>query len=502
MKEVAAELGISRGRVSQLRRAKGIPEPIGEIAAGPIWDLDAVVQWNTSGLRRNSGRPTQERIVLAGKYLLDPEPLDSGGFADVYRASDMSEVDSASNPVVAIKILRDLTDTEVRRRFERELRLVRDCRHPNIVPILDAGEDDHGSFWYSMPLAKGSLADEADRYVGKDDEILHIMRQLLAGLAYVHKKGIFHRDIKPANVLRLQTDNWAISDFGLAREAERTTTALTSTMQGIGTFFYSAPEAWERARFAEAPADIFSVGKLLHHLVTGQLPINIDAVEGRFTPVVRRATRQRERERYSSAEEMLAAIETLAAAQEQWSSPEDRATDLSKRLAANEADDSALDDLLDLAFIGPGLEPDLLMTIPRMSRDALARLWERDPESYRALIGRYADPVAHTQWPFGFCDVIADFLDNAVEVANDEDVMRDSVYALLEMGSSHNRFHVQDVAIGILQRIRTPQLAMAAAEGIRRASVGATTWTISEAKCRSLHPIIRELVESLYKTER
>lgn len=503
VKEVAAELGVSHGRVSQLRGTSGFPEPIGEIAAGPIWDLEAVAQWNSSGLRRRSGRPvsTEGRTVLGGKYLLDPVPLGFGGFADVYRASDIGEDDSARNPVVAVKVLRDLTDTQVRRRFERELRLIADCRHPNIVRILDSGEDDHGSFWYAMPLAKGSLADEADRFVGKDDDIVHLMRQILAGLGYVHKKGIFHRDIKPANVLRLQSDTWAISDFGLAREAERTTTALTSTLQGVGTFFYAAPEAWKGAKYAEAPADIFSVGKLLHHLVTGELPIETESLNGRFAAIVRKATRQRPNERYPSAEEMLAAIETIASAQDTWASPEDRATDLSKRLAAELADDSALDDLLNLAFSGPELPSDLHRTIPRMSNDALVRLWERDPESFRQLIARFASPVAGLSWPFSFCDVIADFFSEAVSVSNDEDVLRDAIYALLELGWGHNRYHVQDVTIDILQRIRSPQLAMAAVDGIRRVSPGATIWTISESKARSLHPIIRQLVETLQGTE-
>jgi hypothetical protein len=195
---------------------------------------------------------------------------------------------------------------------------------------------------------------------------------------------------------------------------------------------------------------------------------------------------------------MLAAIETIASAQDNWSSPEDRATDLSTRLAVELADDSALDELLDLAFVGTELAPELYRTIPRMSRDALTRLWERDPESFRLVVTRYAVPAATISWPFSFCDVIADFFNAAVAVANDEDVMRESIYALLELGSSHNRFHVQDVAIEILQRIRTPQLAMAAADGIKRANVEATRWSISEFKCRSLHPIIRELVESFY----
>ena len=291
--EVAAELGLSRQRVNQLRSQPDFPEPAGEISAGPIWDLDEIARWNTSGVRRSSGRPTEKRVVLDSRYLLDPTPIGSGGFADVFRASDIRQDERSDHPVVAIKVLRDLTDQEVRRRFHRELRLIRDCRHPNIVPIFDEGEDDQGAIWYSMPLAKGSLADIGDRLVGNDAQIIHIMRQLCSGLAYVHKQGIVHRDLKPANVLRMESDSWAIADFGLAREAERTTTALTSTMQGIGTYFYAAPEVWKGAKFADAPADIFGLGKILHQLITGELPIDRDGLEGRFRNIIRKATRSR-----------------------------------------------------------------------------------------------------------------------------------------------------------------------------------------------------------------
>ena len=260
----------------------------------------------------------------------------------------MQKPDSDSHPVVAIKVLRDLTEPEVRRRFERELRLVSERRHPNIVPILDSGEDESGAIWYAMPLAKGSLADEADRFVGKDDDILHVMRQLCDGMAYVHKLGIFHRDLKPANVLRMGTDAWAISDFGLAREAERTTTALTSTMQGVGTFFYAAPEAWKGAKYAEVPADIFGLGKIFHQLVAGELPIDSDNVDGRFRSVIRKATRPRAENRYESATDMLEALHIAATAQDRWSSLTDLAETLRERLSVNAPDDSALDDLLEL----------------------------------------------------------------------------------------------------------------------------------------------------------
>jgi serine/threonine protein kinase len=498
--EVAAELGVSRQRIGQLRSQPEFPDPVGEISAGPIWDLDAIERWNSSGLRRTSGRPSSsKKTVLGSRYVLDVEKIGSGGFADVYRASDISEDESSSHSVVAIKVLRDLTDEEVRRRFMRELRLVQSCQHPNIVPILDDGEDENGVIWYAMPLAKGSLADVGDRLVGNDEEILHIMNQLCAGLAYVHKKGIYHRDLKPANILRLETNLWAIADFGLAREAERTTTALTSTLQGVGTYFYAAPEVWRGAKYAEVPADIFGMGKILHQLATGELPLDRDGIEGRFRNVIRKATRSRAEDRYQSAGEMEADLKTLASAPEEWVSLADVVESLPNRLAADVADDSALDDLTELLGKPHGVV-DVREAIPKMSRATIERLWETDPDAMRHLADRFANHAAFAQWTFSFCDTIADFFDRAVRVTKDDEILRDSVFALVQVGANQHRFHVRDVLAEILQRIRVPNAAMAASEGLKLADGDAVLWSVSEFVENSLHPIIRITMSDIRST--
>lgn len=88
--------------------------------------------------------------------------------------------------------------------------------------MLDDGEREDGQLWHAMRLALGSLADEIDTYAGRDDAMLAVMRSIFAGLAHVHGDGgIYHRDLKPANILRISSGEWAISDFGLARKAER-----------------------------------------------------------------------------------------------------------------------------------------------------------------------------------------------------------------------------------------------------------------------------------------
>ena len=99
-----------------------------------------------------------------------------------------------------------------------------------------------------------------------------VMREVCAGLAYIHKMRILHRDLKPENVLRTDRGTWAIADLGLAREVAETTVRLTATADAMGSAFYTAPEQWRDAKRVDERTDIYSAGKILQALVTGDAP--------------------------------------------------------------------------------------------------------------------------------------------------------------------------------------------------------------------------------------
>ena len=498
--EAARELGISRQRFSLLRDRPGFPRPVGEIAAGQIWDLDEVSKWASSSLRGSAGRPVGGGArLLDGRYRLESQPLASGGFADVFRATDLTSPPSARS-VVAVKVLRELDDEEVRRRFLRELRIVAQLSHPHIVPILDEGTDNTGHLWYAMPLAKGSLADEVERFVGDEEAILRVFRQICDGLAHVHETGIFHRDLKPGNVLRTAPTTWAVSDFGLAREAERQTTALTSTIQGVGTFFYAAPEAWSRARDADARSDIFSLGKVLLALSTGDLPHDGVEPPGRFRAVVEKATRREPRDRYQTVPAFLEALESAVSAPLRWRRTEEVAEELADRVRTQEVDPLALRELLELVSSAEDrreVVSTLRKTIPLLKRPSIEWLWTNDRMQFVDLINLYGRVVEEGSFDFGFCDVIADFFELVVAVADDDTVTAIAVRALVELGSSHNRWHVRDVVVGMLQHIRSLQRALAAREALQESRKESVRWTLGDFAIRSLHPTLRAAVTEI-----
>lgn len=503
--EVADILRVSRQRVAKLRERNDFPDPIAEIAQGPIWDLDQIEAWRHSGLRLSSGRPRSDTTArtLGDRFVLEEPRIGSGGFADVYRAADRKQTRRHPAPV-AVKVLRrvDDLDPDAVRRFQRELRLLEAIRHPNVVPILGHGQTATDEIWYAMPLAQGSLADFAEEIQGKDALVLDVMRQVCAGLGHIHQQAVYHRDLKPDNILRLDDGVWAISDFGLAVEAERMTTTLTATMQGVGTPWFTAPEQWRDARSVNHLADIFSLGKVLQELVIGELPVDSEMPPGPLRPIVTKATAPRPEQRYRSVEEFVAALETaIEASSTNWESAEDAAKRLLQRVRLPHAATADLDELASWALALDENNHDdmvaLARVLPWISAHSIRHLWQSDEQAFRTIFRHYSTRVEHGMFSFDYCDVLAEFSRRAVNESNDTDILRDAIRSLTELGYQHNRWRVRDVVTTILQSIRETEPSLGATEALRAASQDAVEWTLTEFSVRSLPPVLRAGIHDL-----
>lgn len=209
--------------------------------------------------------------------MLDAAPIGAGTFADVYRATDKKPDQHASSKQVAVKVLRDVStvDIEAIHRFRRELRLLEQVEHDHVISVLAHGDMGTDGFWYAMPLATGNLAGWVDTCASNPSSILDVMRQVCAAVAYLHEQRIFHRDLKPANVLLTENGLWAVADLGLAVEFRRQTVLTSTLREGLGSWCYTAPEQWKVARSADERSDIYSLGKILQQLVTGDFTDHI-----------------------------------------------------------------------------------------------------------------------------------------------------------------------------------------------------------------------------------
>ena len=200
--------------------------------------------------------------IVAGRYRI-VGLLGKGGMGRVYRADDLT----LGQPV-ALKFLPPefLADPARRDRFRAEVRLARRVTHPNVCRVHDLGEID-GQPYISMELVEGGDLTSLLRRIGRlsTDKGLEIARQLCAGLAAAHEKGVVHRDLKPANVMLDETGRVRITDFGLA--------AVAGDVKGAevrsGTPAYMAPEALQGKEATER-SDIYALGLVLYEIFTGR----------------------------------------------------------------------------------------------------------------------------------------------------------------------------------------------------------------------------------------
>lgn len=193
--------------------------------------------------------------------------LPGGSFAETFVARDLT-----SERQVVVKLLRDeyTRDPGFVRRFEREAQHALAVSHPNVVHVIDTGQDAETIFlvmeWVEGRDLKQRIIDEAPLEV---NQAVAIILDVLAGLEAVHAAGIIHRDIKPQNILIDGDGRAKIADFGIARAASDT--GITHTGQAAGTAAYMAPEQASGGRISDA-SDLCAVGVVLFELVTGRLP--------------------------------------------------------------------------------------------------------------------------------------------------------------------------------------------------------------------------------------
>jgi serine/threonine protein kinase/tetratricopeptide (TPR) repeat protein len=212
------------------------------------------------------------------------EPIASGSFGDVFRAWD-----PRLRREVALKLI-ELTGDDPRHSAAvlHEGRLLARVRHPNVVTIYDA-ERIGSEVGLSMEFVQGQTLERriASRGVFKPADTIAIGSQLCAALAAAHDAGVLHRDVKAANVVITPEDRVVLMDFGAARQRD------DERGRAAGTPLYVAPEVLEGGE-STAASDVYSVGVLLHHMVTGGYPVTASSVqELRAAHARRRLERER-----------------------------------------------------------------------------------------------------------------------------------------------------------------------------------------------------------------
>jgi serine/threonine protein kinase len=200
--------------------------------------------------------------LLASRYRIIAL-LGKGGMGEVYRADDLT----LGQPV-ALKFLPDeaARDQGLLERFKNEVRIARRVSHPNVCRVYDVG-DVEGHTFFTMEYVDGEDLASLLRRIGRlpEDKALDIARQLCAGLAAAHTRGVLHRDLKPANIMLDGRGQVVITDFGLAGVADQ----IQGSEVRSGTPAYMAPEQLA-GKEVSTRSDIYSLGLVLYEVFTGK----------------------------------------------------------------------------------------------------------------------------------------------------------------------------------------------------------------------------------------
>ncbi len=205
---------------------------------------------------------------LAGRYRVEAE-IGRGGTSIVYRAHDLQRGGD-----VAIKVLRlELSETTAADRFASEVRRHQALRHPNILPVLDYGDERPLLFCVLPLMTGGTLRDrlQHERQL-ETAEAIAIARSIARALGHAHEQGVVHRDVKPENILFADGVPF-LADFGIARVMELAD-GVASTTTGVvrGTGPYMSPEQAVGEKHVDGRTDVYSLGCVLYEMLTGMQP--------------------------------------------------------------------------------------------------------------------------------------------------------------------------------------------------------------------------------------
>jgi len=268
--------------------------------------------------------------VLDGRYRIEHQ-IGKGALGRVYRAQHVRmtrryaiKVPACGTSLQEQATLRLLNEADAGGRID----------HPNVVSVLDVGETALGQPYLVMELAEGETLHARLSRTSRlpVDAALALTRQLALGLEHVHGRGLVHRDLAPGNVVVTPDGRARIVDFGLALVLDGDTKRLTGPGLAIGTPAYMAPEQ-AAGEEIDARADLFSLGVLLYHMITGDVPFNDEPGEARpanyqvvprlgeagrglmadrgVDDLIHRMLARNRSERIDSATAVLGAIETI-----------------------------------------------------------------------------------------------------------------------------------------------------------------------------------------------
>jgi eukaryotic-like serine/threonine-protein kinase len=392
---------------------------------------------------------------------VDLDELGGGGFAKVFKTR--KEFDD-NNDIFAKKVL-IVIDNEGIKRFQKEVRLLEKLNHPRIVKVIDY-QLNKDPYFFVMNKYKGSLFDEYPELTGDLNRIKEIFNSIFEGVQYLHEQGIYHRDLKPENILMNSDSDIVISDFGLGLNINSNTTRLTQTGRGMGTGLYMAPEQFDDSKYVDERADLYSLGRMLYESFVGLLrnPITDTSIiqNSALARFIERATKYNPDDRYQKIADLRDAF-NLVVDNMIYGTIKGNLSVILTDIFSIETEDikeNQLEQLIEALaneFNNPDVINDFMM---KVTPSTFALLENYDNGFARKLIEIFVTHLTSQGWSFNFTDSIGRQCRNLFINSNDSLIKAKLLYALLEVGVSHNRWYVMGLFRDLFYSINDPVEAL------------------------------------------
>jgi len=362
------------------------------------------------------------------------------------------------------KRVKDPDDEEQVARFKREVRLQAQLDHPNILAVRAMNLTSERP-WFAMERADANLRVHIATE-GAGELLVPLFIEIAEGVHAAHVAGIVHRDLKPENVLIFRDifdDVYpVVSDFGLGRHFDQTTLTMTSTDIGMGTLAYAAPEQVQNAHQVDQRADIYSLGKVLAEMLTGQIPfpsVVMGNVPVRFRWIVQKALEDQPDDRYDSVQDMINDLRTIVEGRTSLERPEETILGLYTKFTADgpSADPATAEQVLMIFLENLDDYPLLVRALPKLPSGMLPTIAGTRALQFRDVLRKYEEAIEEGV-TYEYCDTIADFYERIYRATSDPALAVIILERLATLGWQYNRWHVGGVFARVLQLTSDPGL--------------------------------------------
>ncbi len=407
-------------------------------------------------------------LVVNSKYEI-LEKLDAGGMGTVLKVKNLED-----GKFYALKYCNEKDEAGLRR-FAREVRIMIDTKHPNIVSILDSDLLNSPPY-FIMPLAVTSLSKMIPDFKDDINKVLELFLEICKGISALHLAGKYHRDIKPNNVLLMEDGQIVISDFGLSKVIVTESSTHMSSEHFLGTISYYAPEQ-VIAKNSDVRTDVYQLGKTLYEMITGLNPYLVDPslLSPGINHIVSKALARKPEDRYQSVNDLQQAIYTYKLSLDPNSNPQDafnnKLSEVKDLLDKGEYKKEECITLLDCLN---KFKDDTNKFIEQFDRipspilkvyaKQLAVEFESSLRLYTTHIEEY---LRMNNLDFSYADVIASKMSTIFYSSGDIEFKKIAILNTMKAAIMFNRFHAMDVFNNFLLSIKTNDDAIIVSEFLK-----------------------------------